>query len=47
MTELDRILEEQRKCRDYIASDGPDQEGAWAGLADWVAEEIELWRENR
>ncbi len=44
MTELDRILEEQRSCRDYIASGGEDKAGAWAGLADWMWEEVEYLR---
>ncbi len=40
MTELDRILEEQRRCRDYLMSEGEDKAGAWQGLADWAAEEV-------
>lgn len=39
---LERCLREQRECRDYILQGGPDTRGAWQGLEDWVAEEIEI-----
>lgn len=39
---LERCLREQRECQDYILRGGPDSWLAWMGLADWVAEEIEI-----
>ncbi len=47
MTPMERILEEQRTCRDYIIEGkGPDTDGAWRGLEDWVAEECLLRNES-
>lgn len=46
MTELERCLQEQRACVEYILSDGPDKRGAWQGLEDWVAEEALLLLEE-
>ena len=43
MTELDRILEEQRRCRDLILAgceSATEDEGLRGGLFDWVAEEV-------
>ncbi len=35
------ILEEQRRCRDYILENkGEGVDGAWMGLEDWVKEEL-------
>jgi hypothetical protein len=38
--ELARILSEQKGCAAYLLSGRPDKAGAWAGLADWVMEEV-------
>ncbi len=44
MEDLERILREQRECRDYIVQcRGSDTDGAWRGLEDWLLEE--LWLE--
>ncbi len=43
MQEIERILHEQRICRDYIVDGkGPDTYGAWRGIEDWVLEELVL-----
>ena len=39
MSDLARCIREQRECRDYVASGGPDSAGAAAGLGDWLMEE--------
>lgn len=45
--ELGRILAEQRECRDYIVENkGPDTEGAWRGMGDWLKEEILMGQEQ-
>lgn len=46
MTDLDRILAEQRWCRDQILARGDDPEGAWLGMSDWVTEEVIVITEN-
>jgi hypothetical protein len=46
MADLARCLAEQRRCADHILSGAPDQAGAQAGLADWVAEEVLIRRED-
>lgn len=37
---MDRILHEQRICRDWIAAGKPDCRGAMRGAEDWVMEEV-------
>lgn len=39
MSDLERVLMEQRECRDYLSGDGPDRDGAMHGASDWVHEE--------
>lgn len=39
MSDLERVLSEQRECREYLNGDGPDHEGAALGLSDLVHEE--------
>lgn len=46
MTDLARILAEQRACADYLGGDGTDKEGAWLGLCDWLMEEAILRLES-
>ena len=49
MTDLDRILSEQRRCRDLILAgceSATEDEGLRAGLFDWVAEEVLLNTED-
>jgi hypothetical protein len=36
---LARCLAEQADSRAYLDSDGPDRDGAWRGMEDWVMEE--------
>lgn len=40
MTDLDRCRVEQAECSAYLRSGQPDQRGAWAGLTDWLTEEV-------
>lgn len=42
---LARCLHEQRRCRRYLRSGGPDAAGAWMGLCDWAMEETILRRQ--
>ena len=37
MNDIERCIREQRSCADYR---GPDIQGAWAGLMDWILEEV-------
>lgn len=39
LTQLERCIDEQRKCKEYLDGDGPDKAGAWRGLCDWLMEE--------
>lgn len=43
---LARCLIEQRRCRRYLRSGGPDAAGAWMGLTDWAMEEVILRQEQ-
>jgi len=45
MTPLERCLDEQAQCRDYLDGDGDDKDGAWAGVCDWHMEEAILMSE--
>ena len=40
--EIQRCIDEQRVCRQYLDGGGPDRDGAWAGLTDWQMEEAIL-----
>ena len=40
-------MSQQRECAAYLASDGPDKEGAWSGLCDWLMEECLIEAEMR
>ena len=46
MTALDRILNEQRRCRDLILAGHPEQDGLKGAIFDWVAEEVLTMGEN-
>ena len=39
---LARCLAEQRACLEYLKGNGPNKDGARAGLRDWLAEEVEI-----
>jgi len=43
MSEMETVLAEQARCRDYIIENGRDR-GAELGLADWVGEEVAMMR---
>ena len=36
---LARCLREQAEARAYLDGEGPDKDGAWRGLCDWLMEE--------
>lgn len=42
MTEIERCIDEQRRCRDYLDGPGEDKAGAWMGMTDWLMEEAIL-----
>lgn len=44
---IKRCEVEQSECGDYIRSGNPDQRGAQAGAADWIAEETLIRQEYR
>ena len=44
--ELDRILAEQRRCRDLLLVGHPEQDGLKGAIFDWVAEEVLAMGEN-
>ncbi len=47
MNAMERVLREQRECRDYILENkGDDTDGAWHGLEDWVKEELLMLAEQ-
>lgn len=46
MSEMETVLAEQARCRDYIIENGRDR-GAELGLADWVGEEVAMMRERK
>jgi len=37
--ELARCVREQEAAKVYLDGDGPDKDGAWKGLTDWLMEE--------
>ena len=51
---LDQVLANQRNCRDEYLSRSPgigpitaEAHGAALGMSDWIAEELEILREDR
>ena len=47
MDDIERCLDEQRACLEYLQGDGPDKRGAYAGLCDWIAEECLIRLEEK
>ncbi len=45
--DLQRCMDEQARCAEYLAGEGPDRAGAIMGASDWLGEEVLIRKDLR